>query len=512
VNKASFSFVVRKRNAAGAFQINTGPLWGGADGRVGLRVERVENLYEFTKAPCEVAIYEVDGRGRSWNRETEIARFGVKIRRAGTKFHFTVNSRKDTPTYENRLPAPTEDWEHWYQEPWKVKRIFRGPWLVTPVSFTTRYHNGWKPDWQPPHFFLDFNTAGNSFDKLTTVVIPRSCTQETVKRRRGVTDHFYTIGFKVFVGSQLKFRSTVLLVDCHNILAHNLQLAARGMLMAHDELIYSNAGLTIVTPGHRPPDATLLYGSGFRPLPDKTGTHYGSYWVRDGFVNHFGKKKYGKPQSDFVYRHAESKKLQYLSCMEYPLQVGQIAFAKTFGAPAHKRGGRPNNAMWRSYRAGLPKTDASFVTIVKRLVDAGWISVYFNPDTKHPHSTDRRDQVFHKRTAKQARRKRLYQGVRVHDRMIDFDINTSHPRTLQPAHRARLTEQQRQIKKVEFGFIITADARHGHCAMLIKGKVYEVHYDRGPDDCSVFDASRDFEDWAWGSGLFVVPRGQWPVP
>jgi len=51
-----------------------------------------------------------------------------------------------------------------------------------------------------------------------------------------------------------------------------------------------------------------------------TGTHYGTSWVKDEFVAHHG-RRFGAPQARFVYRHARSQRLQYISCMEYPLQV-----------------------------------------------------------------------------------------------------------------------------------------------------------------------------------------------
>jgi hypothetical protein len=526
MDKASFTFVPRRRDAAGAYRENAGPLWAGADGRLGIRVERVQNLYAFVKAPCELIVYEVSGAGADWTAEAELARFDVKIRREGTKFFFTVNRRKDTPTYANALPAPTEPWEHWYQEPWKLKprRVFRGPWAMTPVKFTSGYKPGWLPPWQPPHFVLDFCTAEGVFDKATTVVIPSTCRQESARTGSGslrAIEHFYTVAFEIWVGGKPKaeedaagedaekktadFRSSALPIHCHNILAHNLRVAAEGMLLAHDEMIYHRLKATVVVPGHRPASSLLISGGSFS---DAVGTHYGTDWVKNVFV------KKGSQQARFVYKHAEKHRLQYMSCMEYPLQVGQIGFARTFGAPKVVAGARPVNAMWKRYRGSMPKSNATFVPICRELVRAGWISVYFNPDTRNPGMEGKWDKRYHLTTARLAcREPGTYKGIPVHDRLVDYRL-TSTPtgrRVLTVAQSLRLSTQLTQLANVEFAFIITADAKSAHCAMLIWGKVHEVHYGQGPDESFLFDNGRKLEEWPWGSGLFVTPRGQWKV-
>ena len=491
MDKASFSFVVRTRDsAAGSFAVNSGPVVAGANGRVGLRVERVENLYEFTRAPCQLVLYEVDGSGRRWNRATEIARFNVAIRREGLAFFFTVNGRIDTPTYENRLPPPTQDWEHWYQEPWKVKRVFRGPWAQVPIRFDTGYRHGWKPPWQPPHVVLDFNTSGATFDRATTVVIPRSCRLETAHHGH-VTDHFYTIGFRVLVGGAVKYQSLTLPVDCSAILAHNLGVAAKGMLYAHDEMIYQHWGATVMTPNTRPPAPALMgTPSLFSAI---TGTHYGTSWVKDAFVAHHG-RRFGAPQARFVYQHARRQRLHYISCMEYPLQVGQIGFEKTFSAPPHRPGARPRSPLWAAYRNGLPKAHATFVPIIKALVRAGWTTVYFNPDAQHPaycHG-DLACNRHHLTAARLALREPgTYHGIQVHDRMVDYKLPVDCPHVLTAEERNRVSRQRAQLARLPFAFIITSGQtgveHFAHCALPADGMVYEVHYDQGPDHFKLFD-------------------------
>jgi hypothetical protein len=496
MDKASFSFVVRKRDSAGAYRVNSGPLWGGVDGRVGLRVERIENLHEFTKAPCEVVVYEVDGKGRRWSRKTEVARFDVKIRRQGTKFHFTVNGRKDTRTYRNDLPSPGL-WEHWYQQPWKLERRkpYQGPWAKREVTFTTTSWPGWRPAWQPAHFFLDFNTAGNTFDRETRIVIPSTSRQEGTGRRgpggRKVTDFFYTIGFEVLVGGEKKYRSLALPLDCHNLLAHNLGVAASGMLMAHREVLFKDVS-------HAPPSGLI---------PQRAGTHFGTDWL---------KSLPGGVQHTVAYTFAEAKKLQFTSCMQYPLDVGEIGFAKTFGAP--RAGRRPRSAIWSALRRGQPST---FIPIAKRLVERGWVSVYFNPDTVNPHSADEITKKYHLDTARLAMREPgTYLGIPVHDRFVDYKLST--PRSIAASRRNRLAEQRAYLARLTFAFIVTSGAQTkpgtlntpehlGHCAMLVGKQVHEVHYDRSPAEADLFDDGSELEEWNWGSGLLVIPRGQWVV-
>ncbi len=508
MDKLSFTMVPRRKDpATGAFVENSGPLWAGAEGRLGLRVERVENLYELVKAPCQLVLYEVDGKGQRWSGKTELARFDVQIRREGTKFYFAVHGRKDTPTYRNDLPAPASTWEHWYQEAWKAPpvktkketeqetkqekkgRVFHGPWTHRSLALA----GAWRPDWQPAHLVVDFNTGGNRFERESCVVIPAGCRQEGVRRRGpgGVaTDYFFSVGFEVRVGDELKYRSLALPVDCHNLLAHNLGAAARGMALVHRQVISS--------PALTPP--TLSF-------PHRTGTHFGSKWLETTYQ--------GAQQAKFAYEHAREKQLQFTSCMQYLLDVGELGFAKTFGAPAPKAGARPSSPIWRALRHGLPSAGAEFTEIARQLVKGGWISVYFNPDVVRPRwARDASGWRHHLQKARLALREPgTYDGIPVHDRLVDY--KTSPARSLSATAAARIAPQLALIKACEFGFVLTSGVDRGrpvgHCAILVRGKIHEVHWRSGPDDSFLFDDRMDFKDWEWSSGLLVVPRGQWKV-
>jgi len=199
--------------------------------------------------------------------------------------------------------------------------------------------------------------------------------------------------------------------------------------------------------------------------------------------------------------------------------VGEIGFARTFGARRAGAGARPSNRLWRRLRRGRPDSKAVFSTIARRLVERGWVSVYFNPDTLRPDTDDPITRRFHLRTARLAMKEPgTYQGIPVHDRFVDYRL--SQARALPADRWRRLAEQRLALSRLTFAFIVTAGAQtdpdpphdpehFGHCATLVGRKVLEAHYKRGPGDTKLFDDNHELEGWSWGSGLLVIPRGQW---
>jgi hypothetical protein len=74
------------------------------------------------------------------------------------------------------------------------------------------------------------------------------------------------------------------------------------------------------------------------------------------------------------------------------------------------------------------------------------------------------------------------------------------------------TDKLKILKRVKFGVL---SARAGfHNALLVNGKVWEAHWSAKSGTKGLY-TSCAFEDWrngtqSWGSGLLVVPQGDWP--
>jgi hypothetical protein len=533
MTKMSFSFVVRKKDTAGSYRINSGPLWGGDAGRLGIRVEGFRNRKEFQThyqgKACKIEVCEVHGRARRtstkarnrasvvsdymWSKEGTLATFEVKIyEKAAGEYYFMRGEsdlkRKDVPAdkYANWLPSPselTEKWKHYYQEvwirpssvkpgqPWYAKPE-RGRWQSVEINFhkyKRDFHvygagKGWMPNWKPPHFYLDFNVDKDSFERRTTVIIPEKMKRES-RGRRGIKHHFYSIGFILEAPHGEKYYSKIVYLDCHNLLSHNCRVATEGFYNAHRERIEQRT--VGATPG--------------------PGTHYGSEYFRGTL----------RPSQHQQYLKVTAKQhlLQYFGCMHYPLEVGRLGFARTFATPKPRRvGDRPRfDPVWAGcFRAMIrakkkEKKGSTLIPVAKELIKAGWLGIYYNPDEKNSLSTALVDINYHKKTARTARRG-SYKGIRVHDLVTNYCMrNTGREETA--ADKNKLDK----LKKVNFGILITGDHDSGHCALFIKGNVYEVHWSRNEKDKEVFGARPLFQTpsnrWPWGSGIIVVPRGEW---
>jgi hypothetical protein len=314
-----------------------------------------------------------------------------------------------------------------------------------------------------------------------------------------------------------------LLLDFHNILSHNLRVAAEGLLMAHYEKLRQNTGASPVAPLY-PVD----------PFDTKVGTHYGPDWVEEDLNGtdqwkfctrtrirrrtRTGIRTIRPPAFSFMH------KLQMISCFGYPVEVGRLAFLKTFGSNIRpKKDNKLTNEIWNKYykKVHLGKK-ATFTPIASELIKAGWSSVFFcrdkvnpvyNPDTDTPTPRNRADRKHHLERAQEAK-KGIYTfspyKLPVYDLMVDYNLKKSRP--LSTEQNAKLKKQLDRIKQLEFAFLITADSKSAHCAMVIKDFVYEVHWWAAPSDYRVFDKSVKLKDWIWGSGLLIIPPGQWPKP
>jgi len=535
--KTSFRGIVRKK-IKNAYKENSGPLWGGDLGRYGIRVEIVrpdEYKRVYSKKECTITIYEVgqNPRGKKkWNESknsTVLAKFTAKIRKEkGSLYYFDLSSINGKPVH--KLSKSREYWKHWYRKWWvhkkgKIPNARKGKWAVenvkflippdTPRSLGTRppspypWWPNWKPDWRPewipPYFTLDFCVGKNVFEKEIAIVIPKGVKREVtseLKNKRSVYNHFYSIAFTVEAPGGLKFKSGVTSLDCHNILAHNCAAATMGHFYAHRDRIEQTKAKRNI--GEITPIA---------------GTHFGSVYWSDVAGDNIKTKQ--------LAQRALACHIQRFGCVDYPLEVGRIAFAKTFGAST----GRPLTARWTDIEpmwgecleAFYDNPRRTLSPIVRRLIRSGWISIYFNPDVEKSDFLPWPDyRNFHiKMWEKHAQFNRyiMRKSIIIHEKVINYFLKGR--RGLEKSEdKAKVNK----LNKVKFGFIVTGSGKRypimktAHCALFSEGRVYEIHWDKSESDPKLFDNQRFFKNsvgtpkiWKQGSGLIVVPRGQWQI-
>ncbi len=186
-----------------------------------------------------------------------------------------------------------------------------------------------------------------------------------------------------------------------------------------------------------------------------------------------------------------------MSCIGYLLEAGKFGHEKTMAS---------ND--WKMILKSLTKGKGT--TLAKGLERAGWIGIYYNPDTKNPFdkSHPEIDWKEHPYSFLIAKQKRLYYGLRVYDLVVDYrPIDFYYDGTPVTEKTIQDSSKIGKLTSVPFGFI---NVRGGmHTALLIDGEVYEVHWDEGCDSIHLYDKTNFQTDWAWLSGIIHIPQGNW---
>jgi len=224
-----------------------------------------------------------------------------------------------------------------------------------------------------------------------------------------------------------------------------------------------------------------------------------------------------------------------------------------------------------SHSKPKPIAEKSGMGLYIGLRKEGWEGIYFNPDTKNP--SDQMD--YHKDNYQEAKKWRYY-GQKIHDLLVDYGptkyyeeedpndpdqiIQVDIPKDQQTPKAKNADAKLAALKKIPFGIVILKFGQH--TALLRRGRIYEVHWDIGPNDTlylhssafigntdlrnfsgkiSTQPGSTDFEvkaktktwtipedmvgrvtyteelytatkleEYDWRCGLIVVPRGSWP--
>lgn len=211
-------------------------------------------------------------------------------------------------------------------------------------------------------------------------------------------------------------------------------------------------------------------------------------------------------------------------CATYVREVLSDAFSKT---------GNTSAAIGQAKHGGFG--------LIKYLVKSQkWVAIYWNPDVlrppdvknaaQHPasyiiavkgemKSASRSNTYRFKKNVYVARLDKRDEVVDIVDMVVQYKQATGNFTAYPSLFRLNAvpvphvsTDKLKILKKVKFG-VVTARAGF-HNALLVNGKVWEAHWGARSGTNGLY-TSCAFEDWrngsqSWGSGLLVVPQGEWP--
>lgn len=137
------------------------------------------------------------------------------------------------------------------------------------------------------------------------------------------------------------------------------------------------------------------------------------------------------------------------------------------------------------------------IELMKALQKTGWTGHYWNPDVKNP--GDGGDE--HPWSYYLAKKNNEYYGLPVDmDRsVLDYNLSDVSKTHSSPGLDA--------LKEVPFAVLAAKGGQH--MAVVVYGKVYEVHWTTSATSKAVI-TDVPLEEWGWMSGAIVVPPGTWP--
>lgn len=424
---------------------------------------------ELLNQSCTIEFYEIDGlkSAKKSKNDDLLAEFSAKI----------VSQKPPLIGYELSEVKRVDSFEHELPKPEKRKNT-DGEGKDWPLSFSSQ--------WKPPHFRL----SPNLLSSPAPVVPPIKAPDEHIIFIQGDSrerEHYiYDIAVRILVGGKEKFfsRKFPTRLDCSNLLAHNCAEATKQFLHDHQELVKARG----------------------------IGTNYGSRYVfPDETKFKADKAKY---------------RLTSSNCIVYLLEACELAHRMSASL-----------ADWKRIKSHMK--DGTGPTLAKGLEEVGWLGLYFNQDVAHPFDLDwsltrKWARGHHRYSFQQVRKYGNYgtEKLKVKDLIINYRPTTQYAKyeadkidkdfggshfpgadklNGQPIATKDQTKKESvkidKLKKVPFGLVNAKDGLH--TAVIVYGDVYEVHWDKGPDDQLLYEATNFENDWGWISGIIHVPPGHW---
>jgi hypothetical protein len=419
---------------------------------------------------CKVKLFEMDtisGKGEKPGPKDLLAEFETMII-AGTKknvYYFDQAGTKRTDQFPNALPEP------------EYRSDDAGNLLPEPLKFKPAYFN----------FAFDFGKI-HPTDFYCVIIQGNSNELEY---------YGYEISFSLEIDGKEAFNSYKMqaIVDCNDILAENCVNAAKFFKGNHDGMVATRSVGTHYGNKYRyvlPNEDTYLRECQreLHLTAEQVESLRGNVHVWDEGI----KKKFDADNKRY--------KLKQTSCIDYVMDCFKIAHTKA-GIEAD----------WKNIESKV--IDKIGQSLALELVKYGWIALYYNPDVKNPYDK----QMVHLDSFNQALTKKNYGSnivVPVFDLVVNYSPQAKDKDEVEFKNPTiKETDQLLRLLEVPFAFLMGRESLH--TALLIKGTVYEVHWNIGPysevisnSSRFVFDSHNKETTWQWLSGLCIMPRVFWP--
>lgn len=177
----------------------------------------------------------------------------------------------------------------------------------------------------------------------------------------------------------------------------------------------------------------------------------------------------------------------------------QDVLARTFKAQGRDADWEKVGKKWKELKPTGPPTGIDLQRALQ--AELGWKAVFWAPDPRRPQDTTSE----HPFAFKKVQESGTYYGIAVEKdkSVIDYRPTGSAGTTTNPATMPKVeTENLKRLRRVNLGVI---SMRGGvHMALIVRGKVYEVHWEKTGSDADVITAT-DLTDFVWQSGAIVMP-------
>ena len=423
---------------------------------MGITVQGTTDPDRIVGKKCRVSFFELDyTKGRVDPKRSDLlAAFDTCIIKGNKKGYYFFD------------PEKTQRTDIYAKDPKVSEKLKdgRGVNLPFPLEYTLPFFD----------LYFDFGSANPSKSDIHKIIIRGN--------EKECEDFIYEIGFKVEIDGKEIFNSFAMhsYVNGCSILVENCASVAKVTKANHDALVRNR----------------------------NIGTHFGDHYAyslqETGQVDFRNDPNFSNDEfMDFKNKKTHLK-LDSTSCIDYVLDVFKSGFNKT-----------GMSAEWNNISNYVKEGKGQ--CLAEGLVKNGWVAIYYNPDVFHPNDNDNE----HCYSYKRAKEKGEYGStqfppvVEISDMIINYRPTEGTSFSFEPKNKETLkdTSKLKKINDVPFGFIM---GRGGtHTALIIKGIIYQVHWNEGPYSENLFDNSIKFDDpdedkrWEWNSGLIVVPKLYW---
>jgi hypothetical protein len=458
------------------FSLDLNDIKGGE--AMGFYVQALTEPDKVVGQKCIVKVYEVDtlvGKRKETTPDDLLAEFETIIEKGSREqdFYFNLDATKRIDSFPMELPEP------------EIRNDPKGNPLPVPLKYT------------PPYFkvFFDSGAPRPAESDMYTILI-RSDENE-------IEMYNYEIGFTIELDGQMIFdaRKMVAYVDCTDFLVENCRNAADFIVENHNNNLISKRRCGTHYGNMYPysfKNETEYLGT-IRRINPTAADEYSGKWNNDQkIIFDANNREYG---------------IKMTSCIDFVIDTLETGFQKT--TMRHE---------WEICKKYIT-SKRSGQELAKGLTEIGWVALYYSPDTVNFYDYDLEN--IHRSSFEHAKQTKKYgnDGIKPIIPVFDFVINYSPTiyyddgaivkKPIKPEK-----DQFLKVNNLPFAFLL---AKYGyHTAILINGKVSEVHWAEGPYVKHLFETEKEFyfrpsrpdnyriyNSWEWLSGLIVVPRNYW---